>query len=425
MKNNNKENNENQIFIKKNNSFQNFRKKCISYSSILSNILENQENAIFSKDDILIIKDLIKEMISYSQELVNNGDIEESKNLIEIGKSITNNFYLIYNKFTKKPILLKFPLTLKLYILEADFNINFKFKKDYIYSEKIIMEIIDIQKKLNLSTFFIASSYFYLGIIYFLVKRFEDSEKIIKLSLTFLTPLEYEINNNNTLSKTTPLKLGINKNFKKESISYNIIIKKFCNSLSMLAEIYLLKNEYTEAFKCIKHAFTLNLQNYGNNHKYTIYFENKLNSISKNIKEYFPLDYKILINKENNKEIKNICTYNNILKYINNTENKRIEGKTKFFAYIIENTHLYQPMIISLYNLNENDIKENNYSPKYFIHTLYFNKSKLLDFFGEENANNAYYYLDKNINKILKQIKYRKNSIYINNKKLKSCLMWE
>jgi hypothetical protein len=79
-------------------------------------------------------------------------------------------------------------------------------------------------------------------------------------------------------------------------------------------------------------------------------------------------------------------------------------------------------MIISLYNL---DIKntEKSYTSKNLIKNVYFNKNKLLNFFGVENASNSFFYLDKNIIKILKRIEYKNNKISFINNKLKKCLM--
>jgi len=79
---------------------------------------------------------------------------------------------------------------------------------------------------------------------------------------------------------------------------------------------------------------------------------------------------------------------------------------------------------LNVNNENKDEIDNNNYSPENLIKTLYFNKQKLLDFFGEEYTNNGYFYRKKNIRKILSLIEYKKNKISLNNKKLKSCLMW-
>ena len=112
------------------------------------------------------------------------------------------------------------------------------------------------------------------------------------------------------------------------------------------------------------------------------------------------------------------------LQYKNNADNKVIKGKNKNFEYKIENSLLYHPMIISIYSLDQNSYNNNKYNSDNLIKTFFLNKNKLLDFFGEENVNNSYFYLDKNFLKIINSFEYKNNKIYINNKKLKSSLMW-
>ena len=55
---------------------------------------------------------------------------------------------------------------------------------------------------------------------------------------------------------------------------------------------------------------------------------------------------------------------------------------------------------LNVNNENKDEIDNNNYSPENLIKTLYFNKHKLLDFFGEEYTTNGYFYRKKNIHKI-------------------------
>jgi hypothetical protein len=138
------------------------------------------------------------------------------------------------------------------------------------------------------------------------------------------------------------------------------------------------------------------------------------------------IDYKLVVNEEN-KEKESLFRIDNEEKTIKfqNYDNKNIDiiyGRSNFFKFKIEKTDLYLPMIISLYNL---DIKysENIYTSKNLIKNVYFNKNKLLNFFGVENASNSFFYLNKNIIKILKGIEYKNNKISFINNKLKMCLM--
>lgn len=139
-----------------------------------------------------------------------------------------------------------------------------------------------------------------------------------------------------------------------------------------------------------------------------------------------PIDYNLVVNGENN-ETESISKNDNedkIIKFHNyNNKNKDIiYGRSNFFKFKIEKTELYLPMIISLYNLHvRND--EDIYTSKNLIKKLYFNKNKLLKFFGVENASNSFFYLDRNIIKLLKGIEYKNNKISFINNKLKMCLM--
>ena len=406
--------------------FENFKNLCISYSNILSKIYIKNNN-FFSKEDIIIINDIINDIINYSKELLRNNLINESKDIINLGISITDNFYNIHKKYFKGIKIFILPLKLKLYILEANFNLNFKYIKDYINSENILLKIIDIQKILQLSNFNIGSSYFYLGIIYFFTKKFELSEKVLKISQKLSTPLEFELNNEHFLIKKREFDIP-EKNEKNQIIPYKISLKKSSDILRVLAEIYLLKKEYIKAINCIENAYYLYFESYGSNYGYTIFLRNKIISIFELIKKYLPIDNKSFINYENNK-MTNSSNIGNFLPYKNDFDNKVIKGKNKYFVYKIENTLLYQPLIISICsldnkNINHNNGNNDNYISKSFIKTFYFNKNKLLDYFGEENANNSYFYLNKNYLKIINSFEFKRNKIYINNKKLKSCLMW-
>ena len=409
-------------------SYIDFKKLCESYLNILTLILNgNNNNKLFSKDDIFVLNDLIHEIINYSKYLLKKNFISESKNIIKIGEEITDCIYIVYNKLNLGENFIKFPLTLKLYILESDFNFYFKYLKDYIYSEIILLNIIEIQKRMQLSNFYLGSSYFYLGLIYFYNSKYKESEKIMNISKKYFTPLELEINEEN--------RIIINKNLIKKNFNIDIKIwmknnalniKKLTNALRVLLEIYLLKKDYLNAINLSENTYLFFLENYGFYHFYTNYFKNKFIIIYNKIGNYLPIGYKLVVNEEN-KEKESIFREDNKEKIIkfhnyNNKNNDIIYGRSNFFKFKIEKTDLYLPMIIYLYNLDGKN-SENNYTSKNLIKKVYFNKNKLLNFFGVENASNSFFYLDKNIIKILKGIEYKNNKISFINNKLKMCLM--
>jgi len=142
------------------------------------------------------------------------------------------------------------------------------------------------------------------------------------------------------------------------------------------------------------------------------------------MQNYLPIGYKLVVNEENKESIFRDDNTKKIIKFNNYTFQDKdiIIGRSNYFKFKIENTDLYLPMIISLYKFDEKN-SENSYSSKNLIKKVYFNKNKLLNFFGVENASNSFFYLDKNIKKILKGIVYKNNKISFINNKLKMCLM--
>ena len=75
------------------------------------------------------------------------------------------------------------------------------------------------------------------------------------------------------------------------------------------------------------------------------------------------------------------------------------KGKADTFSFKIPTSNLYEPLLISVYNIGEDD--NNRYSPELFICNLCFDKMKLMKFLGENEVNNAIFYTDENLNNIL------------------------
>ena len=244
-----------------------------------------------------------------------------------------------------------------------------------------MLDIIEIQKRMQLSDVYLGSSYFYLGLIYFYNSKYGESEKIMNIS--------------------SDIKIWQKKN--------DLKIKKFTNALRVLLEIYLLKKEYLNAINLSENTYLFFLENYGFYHFYTNYFKNKFIIIYNKIKDYMPLGYNLVVNGENCETESRSINDNEdkIIKFHNyNNKNKDIiYGRSNFFKFKIEKTELYLPMIISLYNLH---VK---------------NDEDIYKFFGVENARNSFFYLDRNIIKLLKGIEYKNNKISFINNKLKMCLM--
>ena len=426
MKNNEKEINDIPQSLISNYSYIDFKKLCEFYLNILTTILYgNNNNKLFSKDDIFVLNDLIHELINYSKYLLKNDFISESQIILKIGAEISDAIYNIYFVLNLGENFFKFPLKLKLLILESNFNLYFKCVKDYKSSEAIILSIIDIQKRMHFPNFYLGSSYFYLGLIYFYNLKYEESEKVMNISKKYFTPVELEINEENRITVKKNL---IDKYFKNDMKIWQkkneLNIKKLTNALRVLLELYILKKDYSNAINLSENIYIFFLENYGFYNFYTNYFKNKYNIIFNKIQNYLPIGYKLVVNEENKESILRDDNTEKIIKFNNYTFQDKdiIIGRSNYFKFKIENTDLYLPMIISLYNFDEKN-SENSYSSKNLIKKVYFNKNKLLNFFGVENASNSFFYLDKNIKKILKGIVYKNNKISFINNKLKMCLM--
>ena len=124
-----------------NNTYKDFYKICRAYYNELMHISKSN-NPTLSKDDIIVIDDLIKEIFKYSNDLTKINLIQEAKNIIDIGLVISDFQLKIFGEL--KSMLkdennliekLYYPLSLKLILLEAIVNILYKYEKNYLYVE--------------------------------------------------------------------------------------------------------------------------------------------------------------------------------------------------------------------------------------------------------------------------------------------------
>ena len=101
--------------------------------------------------------------------------------------------------------------------------------------------------------------------------------------------------------------------------------------------------------------------------------------------------------------------------------NMLLKGKADTFSFKIPTSNLYEPLLISIYALKNDD--NNRYTPDLFICNLCFDKMKLLSFFGEKEANNEIFYTDENLNNILCNISLVNGYISFLDKELKAALI--
>ena len=187
------------------------------------------------------------------------------------------------------------------------------------------------------------------------------------------------------------------------------------NILDFMGELYTLKKDYLKVINCYEKAYYLNMGRYGSQDSSTEYFKIKLNMMNDKIKNYFPFS------QTSNFSINNI---NNTFKNTNgnnktNMSNSNLQystysqmmnsnilhkGKSDTFSFKIPTSSLYEPFIISLYKLSEDT--ENSYSSKLYIGNITFDKTKLINFLGEQEGNNSIFYTDDSLNQILTNIVY-------------------
>ena len=385
-----------------NNTYDDFLNICKAYNNELLHISKS-EMPTLSKDDTIVIDNLIKEIYKYSSELIVSDFGDEAKKIIIEGLEICNQFEKIYINISSKDEnftgYINYPVPLRLMLLESLFNVYFKYERNFFEAEKVLNEIKNIQTYLQLPDYNYACSQFYSSLICFYKKDFENSEKLLNESL-FL--IENEKNK-------------IDKQSNNDNIYDNKTIRTMSNILDFMGELYILKKDYLKVVNCYEKAYYLNMGRYGPNDSSTEYFKIKLNMMNDKIKNYFPFSqttnfsiHNINNNFQKTNENKKTNMSNSNLQYSTYSQNMNSnilhKGKTDTFSFKIPTSSLYEPLIISIYKLSEDNA--NNFLPKLFIGNLIFDKTKLINFLGEEEGNNSIFYTDDSLNKILSNIVY-------------------
>ena len=410
-----------------NNTYKDFYKICRAYYNELMHISKSN-NPTLSKDDIIVIDDLIKEIYKYSTDLTKINLIQEAKNIIDIGLVISDFQLKIFGEL--KSIQkdsenlvekLYYPLSLKLILLEANFNILYKYEKNYLDGEKNLEEILEVQKYLKLPNYNIACSQFYYSILKYLNNDLEKAELYANESLDLLE------NKGNDKSEN-----------KKESNKDNKITRKMSNILEFLAELYQIKKDYNQVINCYEKAYYLNLGRYGGQNVNTEYFKTKLEILQEEIKKNqnnFSINNSIVNNRSEAKTAQNFYVRNDSQftgnNSINNTNysafnqtmtgNILHKGKTDTFSFKIPTSSLYEPFLVSIYNLGKDD--NNRYLSELFVCNLCFDKNKLLKFLGENDINNYVFYTDDSLNQILCNITLINGYVSFLDNNLKNCLI--
>ena len=408
------------ISVKSKNTFKDFLKICGAYNKELLEI-SNTNNPSLSKNDIIILDDLLDEIITYSTELLNLNFISSSKKLLEKGLDISHFLLEIFKKMSeeyntkmknnnKENINIKntlnekmeYPLSLRLKLLKLNFKILFEKNKDYINAEKNLKEIIEIQAMIKTSNYHLASSKFLLAKIEYFLKHFEEAEKLALEAKNLFENSENKKNENNNINNDLEMEKNITQNLS--------------NIFRFLAQICLLKDDYKNTATYYEHGYYLNLGRFGADNKDTIFFKKKLDLINEELNVYPSFQGFKVININN--QSKNNNKQGNIL----------YKGQTETFSFQIQTSLFSEPFNISLFRINKEGIYD-TYSQDLLIGKISFDKKKLMKFLnirGNNNNNintNNLFYTDENINLILINMKISNGCLVFLDKELKSCLI--
>ena len=411
------------------NTYKDFYKICRAYYDELMHITKKESPHCLSKKDIVILKDLINEIVNYSNELLNSKFVQEAKKILDIGLVISDFFLKIFGEMSeqgnnsskhnnsKLSEKLKYPLSLKLLLLKANFNILLNYENDYINGEKNLNEIIEIQLYLKTSSYHLAASKFHMAKIKFFNKNYEEAQKYAldaKNLFENYNNNKKEDNNNNTNDK--------NSNKQEEDIIEQKITQNVSNIFTILAQIALINNNYRNAAAYYEKGYYLNLGRYGAENPLTEFFKNKLDYINDELKKN-PSERqtktKIVVNSN---PVSNVATSSNFYNQNNFIGNILHKGKAETFSFKIPTSSLYEPFLISVYILGEDD--NNRYAPELFLGNLCFDKQKLGKYLKLKGTNfNSMFYTDDNLNIILGNIFCLNGVLSFLDKNLKNSLI--
>ena len=425
---------------KSQNTFKDFHKICRAYYDELMHLSKNKSPSL-SKKDIIILADVIDEIVIYSKELLDSNFITEAKKILDIGLVISDFLLKIFEKMVEaynnkikkeeKEInnntninnalseKLKYPLSLKLKLLKANFKILIEKDRDYTNAEKNLQEIIEIQIYLKSSHYHLASSKFWLAKIEYFLEHYDQAEKLALEAKNLYENSqkknkEEDINNLNEENKNNNQKNENNNSDLEKSISQNV-----SNIFRFLAQIYLIKNDYKNAATYYEHGYYLNLGRYGAENPDTIYFKTKLDAINEELNKY-PNFQGIKIKGNNNDNTKN--NNNNLA---NNFDKILHKGQAETFSFKIPTSSLLEPFLLTLYKIDKEGIMD-RYAAELLFGNVMLDKQKLIKYLnikGNGNNINKLFYTDENLNIILGNMKINNGFLVFLDKDLRNCLI--
>ena len=364
------------------------------YLKQLTKILDGNsyyKNAVtLPGNDMKVLNNLLKEDYMYMNSIIRTNTFRnEFNNLFTISMTILNllsqfsqNRLSIYVKLQK----LKF-LELKYHLLRISGT-----DLDYSEAEFVLDEIEKLHYDNSLNAYLSLLDYstlkFNRALIKFYLGEIDLSEEYAKSALEILNkknPLRED--KNISISKRSE---NTSKKFDNNDDKY---IKKIADIHEFLAELYDLKKDYKSALSCYEKCYFLYLGRYGINHPLVLPFKTKKEQYKEKIMD---------VEREKALTEKESYMDNQLMseKIFNS------KGTADTFSFRIPVTKNVEPMIISIYALNDNENLD-RFSPKLFLKYIYLNKEKLYKFLGITNIsekNNYFLYTDEALNLILKNI---------------------
>ena len=362
-------------------------------------------SSAISKEDVIVIYDIIKEVIDSIEELVKSELIEEAKSIIDKALLLLNEYETALNALPiikekmnnnnkiDKSILAK---QLRLALLEHKCNIVLLIETNYEESDRVVKEIIEMQNELQLPPKCLNKYLYYMAIVKFNINNYPRAR--------FYAEEGIELINTEDSDKNIRM------------ISY---------LFELLAIINTYEGHFDEAIESYQKAYYLNLGKYGSDNIYTMYYQKKceikkekVHQLSNSFSSSHEDTKKTTVpkQKEENNEDKYFLYQMTFCKGIVH------KGKTETYAFKIPTTELYEPFMISIYALDKNEQKD-MYNSRLFVSNIFFDKEKMSRYYIRAKTENINFYTDETLNKILKTISLEKENILLSDMNLVKCIL--
>ena len=298
-------------------------------------------SSAISKEDVIVIYDIIKEVIDSIEELVKSELIEEAKSIIDKALLLLNEYETALNALPiikekmnnnnklDKSILAK---QLRLALLEHKCNIVLLIETNYEESDRVVKEIIEMQNELQLPPKCLNKYLYYMAIVKFNINNYPRARFYAEEGIELIN---------------------------KEDSDKNIRMISYLFELLAIINTY--EGHFDEAIESYQKAYYLNLGKYGSDNIYTMYYQKKceikkekVHQLSNSFSSSHEDTKKTTVpkQKEENNEDKYFLYQMTFCKGIVH------KGKTETYSFKIPTTELYEPFMISIYALDKNEQKD-------------------------------------------------------------------